>query len=134
MKVLVADDEPDVREVVATIMALHWADGEIIQAADGEAAVQCFYDHAPDLVILDVAMPRVSGLEALQRVRQVSDVPVILLTVRRAEIDIVSAAAGAHGGTGRAPTSIRVRRPGRRLWTAGGALGGPARQSDAHGV
>lgn len=89
MKVLVADDEADVREVVATIIALHWTDGEIIHAADGEAAVQAFYDHAPDLIILDIAMPKLSGLEALQRVRQISDVPVILLTVRGGEIDKV---------------------------------------------
>jgi DNA-binding response OmpR family regulator len=91
MKVLVADDEPDVREVVAAIITLHWADGEILQAADGERAVQCFYDHAPDLVIMDLAMPRVSGLEALQQMRQVSDVPVIMLSVRGSEIDKVRA-------------------------------------------
>jgi two-component system KDP operon response regulator KdpE len=78
-----------VREVVAAVIALHWAEGEIIQAADGEAAVQGFYMHAPDLLILDVAMPRTSGLEVLRQVRQVSDVPVILLTVRGSEIDKV---------------------------------------------
>jgi DNA-binding response OmpR family regulator len=89
MKVLVADDEGDVRDIVATIMTLHWPDGEIIHAADGEAAVQGFYDHAPDLLILDISMPRLSGLEALSRVRQISDVPVILLTVRGKEIDKV---------------------------------------------
>lgn len=91
MKVLVADDEPDLREMVATIMALHWADGEVIQAADGEAAVQAFYELSPDLVILDVAMPGLNGMEALQRLRQVSDVPIIMLTVRDGELDKVRA-------------------------------------------
>ena len=91
MKVLVADDEPDVREVVATIMALHWADGEVIEACDGETAVQAFYDRAPDLIILDMAMPRLNGLEALRQVRQVSDVPIIMLSVRGAELDKVRA-------------------------------------------
>jgi DNA-binding response OmpR family regulator len=89
MKVLIADDEADVREVVAAIVRLHWAEGEIIEACDGEDAVQRFYDHTPDLVILDVAMPGVSGLEALRRIRQVSDIPVLLLSVRGAEIDKV---------------------------------------------
>lgn len=89
MKVVVADDEADVREVVAAIITLHWSEGEIIHAADGESAVQRFYDHAPDLMILDVSMPGLNGLEALRRVRQISDVPVILLSVRGTEIDKV---------------------------------------------
>lgn len=91
MKVLVADDEKDVREVVATIIALHWADGEIIEAADGESAVEQFFDRAPDLLILDMCMPRVSGLEVLQRIRRVSDVPVIVLSVRGDELEKVRA-------------------------------------------
>lgn len=91
MKVLVADDEPDLREMVATIIALHWADGEVVQAGDGESAVRAFFEMSPDLVILDVAMPGLNGLEALQRLRQVSDVPIIMLTVRNAELDKVRA-------------------------------------------
>jgi two-component system, OmpR family, KDP operon response regulator KdpE len=91
MKVLIADDEKDVRDVVSTIITLHWADGEIFEAADGESAVESFYDHAPDLLILDVCMPRVTGLDALQRIRRVSDVPAILLSVRADELDKVRA-------------------------------------------
>lgn len=91
MKVLIADDEKDVRDVVATIITLHWSDGEIVEAADGESAVEGFYDHTPDLLILDVCMPRVNGLDALQRIRQVSDVPAILLSVRGEELDKVRA-------------------------------------------
>lgn len=91
MKVLVADDEPDVRDVVATIITLHWADGEIIEAADGESAVERFYDQAPDLLIMDICMPRASGLDALARIRRVSDVPIILLSVRSEELEKVRA-------------------------------------------
>ena len=72
MKVLIADDEADVREVVAAIVRLHWAEGEIIEACDGEDAVQRFYDHAPDLVILDVAMPGVSGLQASRAIAAIA--------------------------------------------------------------
>lgn len=91
MRVLVADDEPDLREIVATIMTLHWADGEVIQVGDGETAVQAFFDSIPDLVILDVAMPGLNGLDALKRIRRVSDVPIIMLTVRDEELNKVRA-------------------------------------------
>jgi two-component system KDP operon response regulator KdpE len=87
----VADDDKDARDVVATIITLHWTDGEIVEAEDGESAVERFFEYSPDLVFLDVCMPRASGLDALRRIRQVSDVPAILVTVRSDELDKVRA-------------------------------------------
>jgi len=89
MRILVADDEPDICEVVTAALSLHWHDCEVSTAGDGEEALDQFYQQNPDLLILDVCMPRLSGLEVLERVRRVSDVPVIVLSVRGEEIDKV---------------------------------------------
>jgi two-component system KDP operon response regulator KdpE len=61
----------------------------VIPATDGEAALHLFYEHDPDVVVLDVAMPGKNGFEVLQEIRRTSDVPVIMLTARTEEIDQV---------------------------------------------
>jgi DNA-binding response OmpR family regulator len=89
MHVLVADNEPDMCEVVAAALSLHWHACEVSTAGDGEEALEQFYQRNPDLIILDVCMPHLSGLEVLERIRRISDVPVIILSVRGEEIDKV---------------------------------------------
>jgi DNA-binding response OmpR family regulator len=89
MRILLVDDERDLLEITSTIFRLHWGQSDLLCASDGEEALRRFFDDAPDLLILDVAMPRLSGLEVLRRVRQVSSIPVILLTVKGGELDKV---------------------------------------------
>lgn len=89
MRILLVDDEPDLLEVASTIFTLHWGQSEILCASDGEEGLQRFFDDEPDLMILDVSMPRLSGLDVLRRVRQVSTIPIILLTVKGDELDKV---------------------------------------------
>jgi two-component system KDP operon response regulator KdpE len=89
MRILLVDDEPDLLEVTSAIFQLHWAQSEVLCAADGEEGLQRFFEGQPDLLILDVAMPRLSGTEVLRKVRQVSDIPVILLTVKGSEMEKV---------------------------------------------
>ena len=89
MRVLLADDESDLLEVTATIFRLHWAQCDVLCASDGEEALQRFFDEQPDFMILDVAMPGLNGLDVLRRVRQVSNIPIILLTVKGKELDKV---------------------------------------------
>ncbi len=89
MRILLVDDEHDLLEVTATIFRLHWAQSDVSYASDGEEALRRFFDDEPDLMILDVAMPRLSGLDVLRRVRQVSNIPIILLTVKGDELDKV---------------------------------------------
>lgn len=80
------DDEPTVREVVARYLE---RDGLTVdQAADGGAAVQAL-KRKPDLVVLDIMIPGLSGLDILRELRRASDVPVILLTARSDETDRV---------------------------------------------
>jgi DNA-binding response OmpR family regulator len=89
MRILLVDDEPDLLEVAATLFRLHWAQSEVFCAADGEEGLERFFEDQPDLLILDVAMPRMNGLEVLRKVRQVSTIPVILLTVKGSEVEKV---------------------------------------------
>jgi len=93
-RVLVVDDEPHIRAVLRGYLE---ADGfAVSEAADGEAAVRRLRDDAPDLVLLDVMMPGIDGLEVLRQVRAFSDVYVILLTARAEEVDkLVGLGVGA---------------------------------------
>ena len=86
--VLVVDDEPMVREVLAQYLT---HDGfTVVEAADGEEAVAKLDECAPDLVLLDLMLPKKHGLEVLRHARTTSDVPVILLTALGDEKDRVA--------------------------------------------
>jgi len=89
MKVLVVDDDARVREALEIGIALQWEDVKVVSAADGEAALDVFFNEEPDIVLLDVNMPRMNGFEVLKAVRQVSDAPVIMLTARGEDVDQV---------------------------------------------
>lgn len=85
--VLVVDDEPMVREVVTRYLE---RDGlNVRSAADGAAALLEFENNPPDLVVLDVMLPHVNGLDVLSEVRRRGEVPVILLTANGEESDRV---------------------------------------------
>jgi DNA-binding response OmpR family regulator len=78
ISVLFADDDEAVRQFVAYGLQLEGL--AVSLAADGEQAVERWQQDAPDLLLLDVRMPKLDGLEVLRRIRQVSDLPVILVT------------------------------------------------------
>lgn len=85
--ILVVDDEPSIREVVS--LYLQRAGFTVEAASDGKSALQALTAALPDLVILDVMLPQVDGLEIMRRLRQVGNTPIILLTARREEADRV---------------------------------------------
>ena len=89
MKILIADDEPDVVEVVAMTFKMYWPDSTIYTASNGDEALALFFEHQPALIILDLSMPTIGGLEVCRRIRRVSNVPIIMLTVKDEEIDKV---------------------------------------------
>ena len=87
-KVLVVDDEPTVREVVVGYLR---RDGhDVSEAADGTRALELLESEPPDLVVLDMMLPGVNGLDILRRVRSTSNIPVIMLTARADESDRVA--------------------------------------------
>jgi len=87
--ILVVDDEPQIRRVMRSTLSIH--SYVIIEVNNGEAAIEAVRKHRPDLVLLDVNMPGIGGLEACREIRRASDAPIIMLTVRNAERDKVAA-------------------------------------------
>lgn len=87
-RILLVDDEPRIREVVATYLR---RDGYIVETAgDGEIARKGLAGFKPDLVVLDLMLPLVSGIEILTEIRRHGDLPVIVLTARAEESDRVA--------------------------------------------
>ena len=86
IKILVADDAKDIRDVVRIM--LENAGYEVIFAINGKEAVEK-YDESISLVILDVMMPKLSGIDACAKIREMADVPILFLTAKSAESDMV---------------------------------------------
>ncbi len=88
-KILVVDDEPQIIRVMRQILSAH--SYEIRTASDGEAGFELFNDWQPDLVITDLQMPNVNGLELCQKIRRFSETTIIILSVKDDEKTIVEA-------------------------------------------
>lgn len=87
--VLVAEDDPDILQLVA--FRLERAGYEVIQATDGEEALRLVTERQPDLAVLDVMMPKVTGYDVTRQIREnqaTTQIPVILLTARVQEADV----------------------------------------------
>jgi len=83
----VVDDDPDIRSLVVELLSR--AGHEIEQAPDGRSGLRALHAAPPDLVLLDVSMPDLDGWQTLERIRDLSDVPVIMLTARGDELERV---------------------------------------------
>ncbi len=90
--ILVIDDDPVSRALVRSVLE---RTGRIREAGDGRAGLRELYASQPDLVVLDVEMPGLDGWTTLERIREVSEVPVLMLTARRGELERVR---GLQGG------------------------------------
>jgi len=86
-RILVVDDEPDIRGLVRDL--LERSGHAVVEAPDGREGVRLFHAEQPDLVILDVSMPGFDGWQTLERIRELSAVPVLMLTARAQEMDKV---------------------------------------------
>jgi two-component system, OmpR family, KDP operon response regulator KdpE len=87
--ILVVDDEPQIRRVMKTTLSSRGY--QITEAKSGEEALEAIRKQRPDLVLLDVNMPGIGGIEACREIRRAIDAPIIMLTVRNAERDKVAA-------------------------------------------
>jgi len=87
VKVLIVDDDRVLADVLAFTMRR--AGFQIIQAFDGEAGLQRWSEDRPDLIVLDVNLPKLDGFAVCQRIREQANTPILLLTVRDEEDDIV---------------------------------------------
>jgi DNA-binding response OmpR family regulator len=92
-KIMIVEDEAGLRQGLEINLRLE--NYETAQAADGEEAIRLFHAESPDLVLLDLMLPKRSGFEVLDHIRKISKIPVILLTARGQETDKVR---GLRGG------------------------------------
>jgi two-component system KDP operon response regulator KdpE len=93
-RILIVDDEPQITRVLRRSLMTHGYDVHV--AVDGEAALQTFGDWMPDLVVTDLSMPNMSGLELCRRLRTISQLPIIVLSVRgeeRTKVEALDAGA-----------------------------------------
>ncbi|MFL6550299.1 MAG: response regulator transcription factor [Povalibacter sp.] len=89
VRVLAADDDADLLALIG--FTLHQAGFDVCTAQDGPAALRVFSSEAPDFVLLDVNMPMLNGLDVCREIRSRSTVPIMMLTVRDQEDDLVAA-------------------------------------------
>ncbi len=88
-RILVVDDEPEIRRFLrASLRAQQY---EVLEASNGTQALEVMTQHPPDLMILDLGLPDIDGVEITRRVREWSQIPIIILSVRDREKDKIEA-------------------------------------------
>ena len=90
-KVLIIEDDREIVESVSLCFKIHWPEATVIAAYRGIKGIERVQSEAPDVVILDLGLPDLNGFEVLKQIRLFSSVPVIILTVRAQEEDVVRA-------------------------------------------
>lgn len=85
MKILVCDDEQLIREVIKEYLVLEGY--EVIEAEDGQKALNLVKEHQFDLIIMDIMMPKMDGYQAIKEIKKIKDIPFIMLTARSEEFD-----------------------------------------------
>lgn len=88
MKILIIDDDPDIVEAITLSFRLQWPEAQIC-SDNGKEAVEKFSSFIPDVVLLDIALPNTDGFRILQKIREHSDVPVLMISARGEEVDKV---------------------------------------------
>ncbi len=89
MKILVAEDERDIRELIA--FSLRYGGYEVLEATNGIEAVEAARNEVPDLILMDVRMPKMTGYEACQQLRdfpETANIPIVFLSAKGQEAEI----------------------------------------------
>ncbi len=89
MKVLLIEDDKEIIDAISLAFQIRWPEAKVVSTRLGEKGVELVESEAPDIVILDLGLPDISGFEVLRQIRLFSHVPTIMLTVRQDEADIV---------------------------------------------
>lgn len=91
MKILVIDDDTSVLDGLTTALQFHWHDVVVLTATQGAAGLSLFFERDPEVVLLELALPDMSGLDVLRQIRRVSDVPLLVHSTRTEDTDQVRA-------------------------------------------
>ncbi len=89
MKVLIVEDDREIIEAITLAFRIRWPEAQVVSSRLGEKGVELVEKESPDIVILDLGLPDINGFEVLRQVRLFSSVPIIILTVRSDETDVV---------------------------------------------
>ncbi len=89
MKVLIIEDSQEIIEAVDLAFQIRWPEARLISTKLGEKGIELVESEQPDAVVLDLGLPDISGFDVLKRIRLFSGVPIIILTVRSDESDVV---------------------------------------------
>ena len=89
MKILIIEDDRGIVEIVSLIFQIRWPEAKLVSTHLGEQGVEFVERENPDIVILDLGLADISGFEVLNRIRLFSDVPILILTVRSDEADVI---------------------------------------------
>jgi two-component system KDP operon response regulator KdpE len=89
MKVLLIEDDKEIIDAISLAFQIRWPEAKVVSTRLGEKGVELVESEVPDIVILDLGLPDISGFEVLRQIRLFSHVPTIILTVRQDEADIV---------------------------------------------
>lgn len=89
MKALIIEDDSEIVESISLALQIRWPETNIIATHLGKKGIDLAESEAPDIIILDLGLPDISGFDVLKRVRSFSSVPIIILTVKAEESDIV---------------------------------------------
>lgn len=87
MKVLLVEDNPEITRGITLTFQLRWPDAAVVSAPNGTKGIQAVEKEIPDIIILDINLPDISGFDVLEKIRKFSNVPVIIVTVRNDEVD-----------------------------------------------
>lgn len=89
MKFLIIEDDRTMIELISLLMRVSWPEVELVSAENGKTGIALSKEQNIDLIILDIGLPDMEGFEVLKAVRAFSDVPILVLTVRSSETDVV---------------------------------------------
>lgn len=89
MKVLIIEDDKEIVDAISLAFQIRWPEAKVISTRLGQKGVELVESESPDIVILDLGLPDITGFDVLRQIRQFSAVPTIILTVRADEADVV---------------------------------------------
>jgi DNA-binding response OmpR family regulator len=108
VKILIVRGDPQDLETLATDFQLHWRNCTVFRAADGAEAIRELTAHEPNVVVLDVGLPRKSGFDVLRDLRRIDDVPVVMVSEHASESEEIRALQLGADDYVRAPFSDNV--------------------------
>lgn len=89
MKVLIIEDDPEIVKSISLSLRIRWPETQIITTHLGHKGIELVRSEIPNIIILDLGLPDMSGFDVLEKIRNFSSIPIIILTVKADEVDIV---------------------------------------------